>query len=631
MQIPIDEQIAEVKNNIRYFCQKYKWENYGTSKHHKHYHHSKHKKHFIKNELVDEDQYNFHKQSQQLKKPKKEHKNSNDEKKIVEKSTAIKNNYYQQKEEIIENNPINTELNQNNEHLKIQEENQNHQIVSKKDNENIYDFIANKDISENMNPSNQICLFSSDDNSDSSFDFKEFHKYFKLQDDLYHLTKRSKHRNGETKKKKAIILYSDSDSDSYYYDSSFDSISCEFKKDPEFKKRKQKINDYLAPTQTKNQATNTSEKEYSSINTQTISTSKRNTQNHAKINFNSQLKSNSRQNLHSYSNSSSNSGSTSNNYSSSRNSDGSSKKQLISVKTISEQYASSENESSKGSNKAKKVDIKKNSSFSSKRSSQSSQASIGSNGSRKNSIKIENQMILIEEEEEEIENIDEKKSNGNCANQMPSKNSSSSYRKDIKSNEIIQGQIQNKSKEKGTNSSNEEDNLGEEEILERISQSAKLIIQNKSGISQNTSGFINNKQDEDIDKLIEEISQNSSKIKPNIKKNRNLKKLPATLKSSSTENDENTEAYSQIPSEFSDNIGVDSALEEKKSQPTEEVVQTEARPKVLKLEDFMEESGSIPVSSKLENENDGNNNNNYLRYGSSGDSPIDNISQNANQ
>ena len=110
MQIPIDEQIAEVKNNIRYFCQKYKWENYGTSKHHKHYHHSKHKKHFIKNELVDEDQYNFHKQSQQLKKPKKEHKNSNDEKKIVEKSTAIKNNYYQQKEEIIENNPINTEL-----------------------------------------------------------------------------------------------------------------------------------------------------------------------------------------------------------------------------------------------------------------------------------------------------------------------------------------------------------------------------------------------------------------------------------------------------------------------------------------------------------------------------------------
>ena len=46
MQKDISEQIADVKNNIRYLCNKYKWENYEIShvyKHHKH-HQSKTKK-----------------------------------------------------------------------------------------------------------------------------------------------------------------------------------------------------------------------------------------------------------------------------------------------------------------------------------------------------------------------------------------------------------------------------------------------------------------------------------------------------------------------------------------------------------------------------------------------------------
>ena len=157
---------------------------------------------------------------------------------------------------------------------------------------------------------------------------------------------------------------------------------------------------------------------------------------------------------------------------------------------------------------------------------------------------------------------------------------------------------------------------GEKEFLEKISQSAQLIIQHNSDISE-----LNH--DEDIDKLMDEISQNSTKIKVNIKKSKNNKKKPNALKNGSNETDENTEAYSQIPSEFSDNIGVNSSLGAKKDQvddqaKSEEIVQTK-KMKVLKLEDFMEQSDNIPVSANLEKEDDGAKKN-YNRYELSSDS-----------
>lgn len=591
MEKPVDEQIAEVKNNIRYFCNKYKWENYEVSYCHKHHHH-----HSKQNKKKHSCQHNHARA-----KLSKNHDKHTEKKTILNKKINPNDDIDTINQEKIEQKVDPNSVNVNDPKLEnINEVNtkapDNPIVTNQNSDRNNVNEIDTKNtrVLSNDNDGNRICLLSSDEESDSSFDFDEFQKFFKAQDDLYHLTKHVKHEKSKRKKQKAIVLYSDSNSESFDSDSSLDLDDYQFRNNTDFQKHKNEINRCTALTQTKDQSTNTIHKEYSTTDTQTSS---RIPSSNKKIKFSAQLRANVKRSFNSLLQSSSSSGSKSysnsgsSHYSSSRGSYDNSAQKSNSGKALSEQYASSENESSKGSSGAQNNKKNNNNLSSSNLLKKSLQDSKKNDGLNTNNIsKIENNLVLIEEEEEvsdEVQNL---------------KGAACKSEKAIKINGSIEyNQITN--------------------------QDVQPLIQNKNINNNNNNLTKDSNQDIDIEKLIEEVSQNSSKIKQTVKNSKKVKKKQSSLKKGSSEADENTEAYSQIPSEFSDNIGVDSSLGYKQPQQidqpkNEKISHAKTASNILKLEDFMEQSDNIHISSKLENEYE-EPKKNYNNYGSSSDSVID--------
>lgn len=619
MQKDISEQIADVKNNIRYLCNKYKWENYEIShvyKHHKHHQSKTKKQSNEKNHTICEKKHRKTK-IHKIQEPK--HKNQTHlkiELSHKDEITIPKQKKNRQNEESDINNLENKRIDDSNNNLINVGTNTIIASQLKGEKSELTQNMQLNQVFADENHENHICLYSSDDDSDSSFDFKEFQKFFKVQNDLYHLTKYSKHKKSKKSKIKSIILSSDSESESYYSSSSFTDDRHRIKNDKELKKRREAINDYLSPIETKDQSTNTIQKDYSTTDTQTLQIA-RVPSNNKKIKFSAQLKANVKRSLHSFLNSSSSSGtkSNSNNYSDSKGSYDYSAQKLNSTKALSGQLASSENESSRESNKEQKNDNKKKRNVSS--STNSSQSLKKNDSNTKKMIKFENPHLIIEEEEEEASdhaNLTTKKVLKKCS----IRKSHSLFASHLSINSEDENNIRKNDDDKThAVEEEEEDNLNEEESLNQILQSAKLYLSKQSGSDDSKKGdnVDNLNQDDDIEKLLKQTVQKSQKTK----------KKSMSLKTGAGEADENTEAYSQIPSEFSDNIGVDSNLGEKQSQnhdqvKSEKISHAKTTSIIIKLENFMEQSDNIPISSRLENEYESPKKN-YNNYASSSETP----------